>query len=41
MILNIGKEMGKGIPYHFISDFNPDGRGIRLSKELGLYGQKY
>lgn len=43
MILNIGKEMGKrySIPFYF-EDFRPGWKeGIRLSKELGLYRQKY
>ena len=43
MIINVGKEMGKrySIPFYF-EDFSPGWKdGIRLSKELGLYRQKY
>ncbi len=43
MIINIGKEMGKrySIPFYF-EDFRAGWKdGINLSKELGLYRQKY
>ena len=43
MIKNVGEEMGKrySIPFYF-EDFRPGWKdGIRLSKELGLYRQKY
>jgi len=43
MIKSVGEEMGKrySIPFYF-EDFRPGWKeGIRLSKELGLYRQKY
>jgi hypothetical protein len=43
MIKNVGEEMGKrySIPFYF-EDFRPGWKdGIRLSRELGLYRQKY
>jgi len=43
MIINIGKEMGKrySVPFYF-EDFRPGWKdSISLSKELGLYRQKY
>lgn len=43
MIITIGKEMGKrySIPF-YVEDFRPGWKaGISLSKELGLYRQKY
>jgi hypothetical protein len=43
MIINVGKEMGKrySIPFYF-EDFRSGWKdGISLSKELGLYRQKY
>ena len=43
MILRVGTDMGKrySVPF-FIEDFRPGWKeGVRLSKELGLYRQKY
>jgi hypothetical protein len=43
MILKVGTDMGKrySIPF-FIEDFRPGWKeGIRLSREFGLYRQKY
>jgi predicted adenine nucleotide alpha hydrolase (AANH) superfamily ATPase len=43
LIMSIGNEMGKrySIPFYF-EDFRPGWKeGIGMSKELGLYRQKY
>ncbi|MEW6584820.1 MAG: epoxyqueuosine reductase QueH, partial [Nitrospirota bacterium] len=43
MIVEVGTEMGKryGIPF-FVEDFRPGWKdGMKLSREFGLYRQKY